>query len=37
MEKVIIEAQKRNKIDKASRSALSKEGKVPAIYLFKAS
>ena len=32
MEKVLIEAQKRNKIDKASRSALRKEGKVPAIF-----
>ncbi|MFZ1280528.1 MAG: 50S ribosomal protein L25 [Ignavibacteriaceae bacterium] len=35
MEKVIIEAQKRNKIDKASRSALRKEGKVPAIFYSK--
>ena len=35
MQKVLIEAQKRNKIDKASRSALRKEGKVPAIYYSK--
>ena len=35
MEKVVIEAQKRNKIDKASRSALRKEGKVPAIFYSK--
>jgi large subunit ribosomal protein L25 len=35
MEKVIIEAQKRTKIDKASRSALRKEGKVPAIFYSK--
>jgi len=35
MEKVLIEAQKRNKIDKASRSALRKEGKVPAIFYSK--
>jgi len=35
MEKVLIEAQKRDKIDKASRSALRKEGKVPAIFYSK--
>ncbi|MDP2364084.1 MAG: 50S ribosomal protein L25 [Ignavibacteria bacterium] len=35
MQKVLIEAQKRNKIDKASRSALRKEGKVPAIFYSK--
>ncbi|MBP9581768.1 MAG: 50S ribosomal protein L25 [Ignavibacterium sp.] len=35
MEKVVIGAQKRNKIDKASRSALRKEGKVPAIFYSK--
>jgi large subunit ribosomal protein L25 len=35
MEKVVIEAQKRVKIDKASRSALRKEGKVPAIFYSK--
>lgn len=35
MEKVLIEAQKRVKIDKASRSALRKEGKVPAIFYSK--
>lgn len=35
MEKVVIEAQKRNVIDKASRSALRKEGKVPAIFYSK--
>ncbi len=35
MEKVLIEAQKRNKIDKSSRSALRKEGKVPAIFYSK--
>lgn len=35
MEKVVIEAQKRVKIDKASRSALRKEGKVPAVYYSK--
>ncbi len=35
MEKVLIEAQKRNKIDKASRSALRNEGKVPAIFYSK--
>jgi large subunit ribosomal protein L25 len=35
MEKVLIEAQKRLKIDKPSRSALRKEGKVPAIYYSK--
>lgn len=35
MEKVLIEAQKREKIDKASRSALRKEGKVPAIFYSK--
>lgn len=35
MEKVLIEAQKRVKIDKPSRSALRKEGKVPAIFYSK--
>lgn len=35
MEKVLIEAQKRVVIDKASRSALRKEGKVPAIFYSK--
>jgi len=35
MEKVVIEAQKRDKIDKTSRSALRKEGKVPAIFYSK--
>ena len=35
MEKVVIEAQKRDKINKPSRSALRKEGKVPAIYYSK--
>ena len=35
MQKVLIEAQKRNIIDKASRSALRKEGKVPAIFYSK--
>jgi len=35
MEKVLLEAQKRVKIDKASRSALRKEGKVPAIFYSK--
>ncbi len=35
MEKVVIEAKKRTKIDKASRSALRKEGKVPAIFYSK--
>ncbi len=35
MEKVVIEAQKRTKIDKSSRSALRKEGKVPAIFYSK--
>jgi large subunit ribosomal protein L25 len=35
MEKVVIEAQKRDKIDKPSRSALRKEGKVPAIFYSK--
>jgi len=35
MEKVVIQAQKRVKIDKASRSALRKEGKVPAIFYSK--
>jgi large subunit ribosomal protein L25 len=35
MKKVVIEAQKRDKIDKASRSALRKEGKVPAIFYSK--
>ena len=35
MEKVLLEAQKRDTINKASRSALRKEGKVPAIYYSK--
>jgi large subunit ribosomal protein L25 len=35
MEKVVLEAKKRTKIDKASRSALRKEGKVPAIFYSK--
>ena len=35
MEKVVIEAQTRDKIDKSSRSALRKEGKVPAIFYSK--
>lgn len=35
MEKVVIEAKKRTKIDKASRSALRKEGNVPAIFYSK--
>jgi large subunit ribosomal protein L25 len=35
MEKVIVEAQKRDTINKASRSALRKEGKVPAIFYSK--
>lgn len=35
MEKVLINAQKRTKIDKASRSTLRKEGKVPAIFYSK--
>ena len=35
MEKVLIQAQKRSKIDKSSRSALRKEGKVPAIFYSK--
>jgi large subunit ribosomal protein L25 len=35
MEKVVIEAQKRETINKTSRSALRKEGKVPAIYYSK--
>jgi large subunit ribosomal protein L25 len=35
MEKVVIEAQKRDKINKPSRSALRKEGKVPAIFYSK--
>ena len=35
MEKVVLEAKKRTKIDKASRSALRKEGRVPAIYYSK--
>jgi large subunit ribosomal protein L25 len=35
MEKVVLEARKRTKIDKASRSALRKEGKVPAIFYSK--
>ena len=35
MEKVLIEAEKRDKIDKASRSALRNEGKVPAIFYSK--
>ncbi len=32
MKKVILEAKMRTKIDKASRSALRKEGRVPAIF-----
>lgn len=35
MEKVVIEAQKRETINKTSRSTLRKEGKVPAIYYSK--
>ncbi len=35
MEKVVLEAKKRTKINKASRSALRKEGRVPAIYYSK--
>ena len=35
MDKVVLEAKKRTKIDKASRSALRKEGRVPAIYYSK--
>lgn len=35
MEKVVLEAKKRTKIDKASRSALRKEGRVPAIFYSK--
>lgn len=35
MEKVVLEAKKRSKINKASRSALRKEGRVPAIYYSK--
>ncbi len=33
MEKVVLEAKKRTIIDKASRSALRKEGRVPAIFI----
>ncbi len=32
MEKVVLEAKKRTQINKASRSALRKEGRVPAIF-----
>jgi large subunit ribosomal protein L25 len=32
MEKVVLEAKKRTQINKASRSTLRKEGKVPAIF-----
>ena len=35
MEKILIEAKKREKIDKASRSSLRKDGKVPAIFYSK--
>lgn len=35
MEKVLINAQKRTKIDKAARSLLRREGKVPAIFYSK--
>ena len=35
MEKVVIEAQKRETINKTSRSTLRKEGKVPAIFYSK--
>lgn len=35
MEKVVLEANKRTKTDKASRSALRKEGRVPAIFYSK--
>lgn len=35
MEKVVLEAKKRTEINKASRSALRKEGKVPAIIYSK--
>jgi len=35
MKKVVLEAKKRTKIDKASRSALRKEGRVPAIFYSK--
>lgn len=35
MEKVILEAKKRTQINKASRSALRKEGRVPAIFYSK--
>ncbi len=35
MKKVVIEAQKREKIDKSARSALRKEGKVPAVFYSK--
>jgi len=35
MEKIIIEAKRREKIDKSSRSALRREGKVPAIFYSK--
>ncbi len=35
MEKVLINAQKRTKIDKAARSFLRSEGKVPAIFYSK--
>jgi len=35
MEKIIIDAKKREKIDKSSRSTLRREGKVPAIFYSK--
>jgi large subunit ribosomal protein L25 len=35
MEKVVLEANTRTKIDKSSRSALRKEGRVPAVYYSK--
>jgi large subunit ribosomal protein L25 len=35
MEKVVLEAKKREKTDKASRSALRKAGRVPAIFYSK--
>ena len=35
MEKVLINAQKRTKIDKAARSFLRSEGKVPAVFYSK--
>lgn len=35
MEKVVLEAKKRTQINKASRSALRKEGRVPAVFYSK--